>query len=671
MAEDWSDLLKVQEEGDCLHETLSHSVNLLMVVYWEGDDATPELRKAREQCFELADNCGPDRQLARARVSVLCDLRGQGWEFRLDGTSLLARKPKTNDRDPMKEKARVRAGLLLERDLQLQSHATQQFVKYMERKRIGPNGWTSIFSLMRDGSALATSLQRAARIPHGRARDLELQNIIDPYFQVVDNSKCEFTSLKLKEIWRYFRHTWVNSFKTVPGRNIWFLIRDRAAENHPVIGIAGLGSSVVQLGVRDSWIGWDRKSVFEDIMQNPGSVWALWIERSLEKLIGEIYILDFLQQGIMSEDDLEEPSHALVQRLEDESKRAKHAHRLYPKAAEHKRQKIDTYNWEEIAKAHLFRSKRASTLAQLLKAKIALRKNNFRTSQPETLNNVLSNQVGRNAVAGILRRIKASHVGIDMMDITVCGAVAPYNSILGGKLVSLLMASPEVIRAYHAKYANTPSIIASSMAGRPVIREPQLVFLGTTSLYAVGASQYNRLKLPIAEVGRSTDQEIQYLKLGKTAGYGSYQFSKVTLEEMEVMLAQNNNSRRVHSIFGEGVNPRLRKVREALDMAGFESDVLLKHGNQRIVYAVVLASNIRRILLGFDHSANYFLGLENAKEMTERIAGFWTHRWLSRRIENDRVLEEVAQHRLTYPIRHGARVPMPTREEQLGLFEDI
>lgn len=35
------------------------------------------------------------------------------------------------------------------------------------------------------------------------------------------------------------------------------LVRDAAAANHPVMGIAALGSAVVQQTVRDEWIGLD------------------------------------------------------------------------------------------------------------------------------------------------------------------------------------------------------------------------------------------------------------------------------------------------------------------------------------------------------------------------------------------------------------------------------
>ena len=52
--------------------------------------------------------------------------------------------------------------------------------------------------------------------------------------------------------------------------------------------------------------------------------------------------------------------------------------------------------------------------------------------------------------------------------LTICGAIPPYNEVLGGKLVAMLMMSPEVVAEYRRRYAGMPSVIASSMAGRPI-----------------------------------------------------------------------------------------------------------------------------------------------------------------------------------------------------------
>ena len=89
----------------------------------------------------------------------------------------------------------------------------------------------------------------------------------------------------------------------------------------------------------------------------------------------------------------------------------------------------------------------------------------------------------RDAVAKIVRKAKADRVGTAIADLTICGAVPPYNEILGGKLVAMLMVGPEVVREYRRRYRGASSIIASSMAGRPLSRAAaDLVSIGTTSL---------------------------------------------------------------------------------------------------------------------------------------------------------------------------------------------
>ena len=82
--------------------------------------------------------------------------------------------------------------------------------------------------------------------------------IVSPYIQQVTNDKDIYTGYKLSDIWRrYFRYTWSIPYRNHAGcRNIYYLVRDEAQENHPVIGIFALGNSVLNLTVRDNDIGW-------------------------------------------------------------------------------------------------------------------------------------------------------------------------------------------------------------------------------------------------------------------------------------------------------------------------------------------------------------------------------------------------------------------------------
>jgi hypothetical protein len=85
-----------------------------------------------------------------------------------------------------------------------------------------------------------------------------------------------------------------------------------------------------------------------------------------------------------------------------------------------------------------------------------------------------------------------------VVDVSICGAIHPYNELLGGKLVALVLHSKEVRDLYEGQYGERISLIASQMAGRPIRRSARLKVLTTTSLYGVGSSQYNRLKLRAA-----------------------------------------------------------------------------------------------------------------------------------------------------------------------------
>lgn len=175
--------------------------------------------------------------------------------------------------------------------------------------------------------------------------------------------------------------------------------------------------------------------------------------------------------------------------------------------------------------------------------------------------------------------------------------------------------------------------------------------------YGVGSSQYNRVRIPTGEVGGDASAQVEYKELGLSEGYGSFHFGSQTLDLMNVMLARSKNGRRVNSIFGEGVNPLMRKIREALELVGLPSDPILRHGNRRVVYGVSLATNFGDVLLGLADRPKYLLPQTMPARRTVLIAKFWRKRWLMLRISRPEILDALAKHTLTYPIRHGARVP--------------
>lgn len=147
-------------------------------------------------------------------------------------------------------------------------------------------------------------------------------------------------------------------------------------------------------------------------------------------------------------------------------------------------------------KGNFIQKKRAAELSKLLDAMRCF--NEFKNENSiNWLSAMLKSEYGRKALNTALVANRKTKIGSNMMEIIVCGAIPPYNELLGGKLISILACSPLVIRDYTEKYSNQISEIASRMKGKKVVRDSRLAFLGTTSLYALGSSQYNRIKVPM------------------------------------------------------------------------------------------------------------------------------------------------------------------------------
>ena len=613
-----------------------------------------------------------DRQALLAAGLVVTDLAAQRWIIRVRGECVEVSPPEPVT-DRTAEKARVRRQELVKRDAQLRQPSVLRFLDSMERQRLFEGQYVSIYSLMRDGRELAYGLREARTNLNNRCEDA-LAKVIDPYLQfVTPDAVCRFTGIRLMDIWRYFRHTWTNQYTSVPGRMMVFLVRDRAAANHPVMGIGALGSPIMQLRERDSWIGWNPDTFIERVRREPTRELAKWLLDTLDTAIAEVYVNDLFEDKIISPRDLTNPSTAALERLKREGEEQRRMHYRYERSRDFKRKRAESAGdeyWVAQARTHLFRSKRASSLATYLRARVVLNEAFDGKPTAKKLAELVETGPGRDTIRRVLKKAKSDRIGIAVADITVCGAVQPYNALLGGKLIAMLATSPEVVHQYYRRYAQTESEIASSMAGRSIIRSSKLVLFGTTSLYGIGSSQYNRINIPAKPLGGSAGEVIRYEELGHSEAFGSSQYSEETVEAL-VDLVQQSDAQRVNSIFGEGVSPKLRKVRQALDLLNMPSKILLRHYRPRVIYAVRLIRNHNDYLIGLAKRPDYIIPLNKGSVATEAIVAWWRERWLRQRITKDEVLAEVARHTCVRPITHGARVPRPHEPAHKPLSDEL
>lgn len=218
--------------------------------------ALPEAERsaAIQKSLLPANTVSAPLQRYRAAALLLRDLTEMGWRVRVDRGQIFIRphEPLPESGPPPKEAIR-RQHDFARRD-PLKEKATRRFIHTLEL----PSRFSSckpVKHLIADGRGLAEQLLPIARLPR-EARADALRTIRQPYLQLATEVRDEHTNIRLLDIWRYFRHLWISRYRSMPGRNLFYLIRDAAQPYYPVMGITALGNAVMQLTTRDTRLGW-------------------------------------------------------------------------------------------------------------------------------------------------------------------------------------------------------------------------------------------------------------------------------------------------------------------------------------------------------------------------------------------------------------------------------
>lgn len=202
------------------------------------------------------------------------------------------------------------------------------------------------------------------------------------------------------------------------------------------------------------------------------------------------------------------------------------------------------------------------------------------------------------------------------MDAYVIGALPPYNYLLGGKLVSYILASKEIRDLYRKKYKDKISLISGKSRSK-------LVGLFTTSLYGK-SSQYNRLKYR---------GEYLFKKIGQTKGFGTLHLTNETFSAMQEYLVSKNIL--IANRFGSGPSWTMRVINKTGKMLGFDPKFLLKHSFRRDIYFIPYGKKSIDFLNGNTQQPIYLNYSKN--ELVE----FWKERWLNMRKQNESIIEKV------------------------------
>lgn len=204
------------------------------------------------------------------------------------------------------------------------------------------------------------------------------------------------------------------------------------------------------------------------------------------------------------------------------------------------------------------------------------------------------------------------------LDAYVIGALPPYNYLLGGKLISYILASNEIREIYRKKYQGKVTLTEKRVANK-------LVGIFTTSLYG-NSSQYNRMKY---------GNELLYIPIGQTKGFGTLHLSEETILLMIELLKSKGIN--VGHKFGDGPSWVMRVIRTAGDILGFDSDFLLKHSFKRNIYFVPLAKEYKAFLNG--QTKQPFFNNYTKNDLVD----YWKERWLNKRKQNIDIIDKVLE----------------------------
>jgi hypothetical protein len=617
-----------------------------------------------------------------AAVRLLVDLRVLKWHVRADSYGLELESPphpRLGPRTPESiqgYKDSVRRELASTLHQQFSDPGVRRFIEELETPPRGSKR-KSISMLIADGGELAARLSSSIAAKN-QARADNLRRAVQPYLQLLPGDrdeamKDEFTNIPLGDIWRYFRYFWSIPQTSIPGRQMFYLVRDRAHPCHAIIGIACLGNSPLMSPQRDEAIGWTPERFRKRLEEG-----ALAGDRQLLKSL-HIQIEDILDRAITginpqrlaSSREINFPDERLVGRLQrmaqEFSHRRQDALREVSAASEAgvplviqeleitgpslppvsvdvlelEGKRAPGNSPETLARQLLVAKKRAFELGRLLRARMLFRRFREDITSPDRVPALLLKEDFGFALGTALFASKSERVGTNILEITTCGAVAPYNNLLGGKLVALLLLSPEVADDYRLRYGDRASIISSQLKNEQRKKDCVLAWLNTTSLYSLGSSQYERVRLDAGTI--SPEQtEIRFAHIGDTEGFGTVQFSEATALAIQSALEERHKFRAVNSIFGEGFSPKFRKLRDGMVMLGFNPTVLMRHDQQRRVYSVPLWADADRFLRGESATVpDYLREPWRYRDATERISDFWRRRWLASRLEYAPAVERV------------------------------
>ncbi|MDC3007074.1 DUF4338 domain-containing protein [Candidatus Pelagibacter sp.] len=627
-------------------------------------DLVSELRLKSEQPGTTTDSLK-----FKTFCSLLADLVDLGWSIEITRKGFEISPPKYVKSDEAKIKARNSNWRAAENDIRNLQDVT--FINKLRKPPVGSKN-KSIDLLVDNGDELKKLFEEVNSLKDENEKVEALKKIIKPEIQhcFLDET-CSFTGLRLMDVWRYFRLTWSMPYQTSNARTMPFLVRNGARPNKPIIGIFQLVNPFFNNTGRNSFLRWDNYlSAVQEIKNKNLTVEELAdaFLQSIHKSIKETRFDDLIDDHNL----IKKPTQKVISKLTDLAEQYRIEENEEEKI-QFKKIKIKTRREVETpltkSSEKMYLKKRSKRLSKLLFARMIFNEYNLKKNPKKAITIMLQIKDGQRAMNIALEYIRQGIYSTQAADLNVCGSIAPYNELLGGKLVTLLSTSKNVMEKYDENYKKEKSIISSAVAGRDIIKPSKLLFLTVSSLYDIASSQYNRLKLYQKDYPK-LKTDLIFHEAGFTEGIGSYHISQKTSDLMNDLTGKVKKYEK-KSISGKGHSHKIRKIIIGLRILNLKQEHIMMHNQKRRNY-VFFHKNKKNII-------KYLYGLKKIENFNHcspdlSITDAWIKRWVIKRIQRKESLEKIgdANYKTVSSLFENVVKEFPfDKDKNLNLFSNI
>lgn len=215
------------------------------------------------------------------------------------------------------------------------------------------------------------------------------------------------------------------------------------------------------------------------------------------------------------------------------------------------------------------------------------------------------------------------------VELTICGALPPFGSLLVGKLIAGMATHPLVRSFVDRDFGIITKSIFDTEKLQKLISNNGVLIVTTKGLYPGHSSQYNGVQFKTV-----SGKNAKLMKLGDTIGQTASHISDRTMK-LSVSVLQEYGRQSVSKVYGAGGAKRQRTIEAGIKSLGLPPE--LCHARvSRPVYGLSMVSNLEEIIL-FNERPEWlispYLRGENQELFMKNSYLVWANRWLDKAVK--------------------------------------